>query len=228
MMEFLFLDLDDTILDFHKAERIALSKTLRDFGVEPTEEVLALYHKINLWHWEQLEKGKLTRDEVQVGRFAALFRELGVSADAVRCTRSYEGNLAVGHYFLPGAEEAVANLSQKYRLFLASNGTASVQAGRLTSANLYRFFETVFISQELCFNKPAKEFFDACFARIPDFDPKKAVMVGDSLTSDILGGKNAGITTVWVNPERRLPHPEIVPDYEIESLAQLEALLETM
>ena len=74
MMEFLFLDLDDTILDFHKAERIALSKTLRQFGVEPTEEVLALYHKINLWHWEQLEKGKLTRDEVQVGRFAALFR----------------------------------------------------------------------------------------------------------------------------------------------------------
>ena len=146
----------------------------------------------------------------------------------MRCTRSYEGNLAVGHYFLPGAEEAVASLSQKYRLFLASNGTASVQAGRLTSANLYRFFETVFISQELGFNKPAKEFFDACFARIPDFDPKKAVMVGDSLTSDILGGKNAGITTVWVNPERRLPRPEIVPDYEIESLAQLEALLDTM
>ena len=78
MTEFLFLDLDDTILDFHKAERIALSKTLRDFGVEPAEEVLALYHKINLWHWEQLEKGKLTRDEVQVGRFAALLRELGV------------------------------------------------------------------------------------------------------------------------------------------------------
>ena len=132
MTEFLFLDLDDTILDFHKAERIALSKTLRDFGVEPTEEVLALYHKINLWHWEQLEKGKLTREEVLVGRFAALFRELGISADAVQCTRSYEGNLAVGHYFLPGAEEAVANLSQKYRLFLASNGTATVQAGRLT------------------------------------------------------------------------------------------------
>ena len=228
MTEFLFLDLDDTILDFHKAERIALSKTLRDFGVEPTGEVLALYHKINLWHWEQLEKGKLTRDEVQVGRFAALFRELGVSADAVQCTRSYEGNLAVGHYFLPGAEDAVASLSQKYRLFLASNGTATVQAGRLTSANLSRFVETVFVSQELGFNKPAKEFFDACFARIPDFDPKKAVMVGDSLTSDILGGKNAGITTVWVNPEHRLPRPDIVPDYEIESLVQLEALLETL
>ena len=43
MMEFLFLDLDDTILDFHKAERIALSKTLRQFGVEPTGEVLSFF-----------------------------------------------------------------------------------------------------------------------------------------------------------------------------------------
>lgn len=211
MTEFLFLDLDDTILDFHKAERIALSKTLRDFGVEPTEEVLALYHKINLWHWEQLEKGKLTRDEVQVGRFAALFRELGVSADAVQCTRSYEGNLAVGHYFLPGAEDAVASLSQKYRLFLASNGTASVQAGRLTSANLYRFFETVFVSQELGFNKPAKEFFDVCFARIPDFDPKKAVMVGDSLTSDILAEKTRASPRCGSIPNTASPAPTSSP-----------------
>lgn len=173
MMEFLFLDLDDTILNFHKAERIALSKTLREFGVEPTEDVLALYHRINRWHWEQLEQGKLTREEVLVGRFAALLRELGVSADAVRCTRSYEKNLAVGHYFLPGAEEAVANLSQKYRLFLASNGTASVQAGRLTSANLYRFFETVFISQELGFNKPAKEFLTPALPVSRTLTPKK-------------------------------------------------------
>ena len=225
MTEFLFLDLDDTILDFHKAERIALSKTLTEFGVEPAEEVLSLYHRINLWHWEQLEQGKLTREEVLVGRFAALLRELGVSADAVRCTRSYEGNLAVGHYFLPGAEEAVANLSQKYRLFLASNGTATVQAGRLTSANLYRFFETVFISQELGFNKPAKEFFDACFARIPDFDPKKAVMVGDSLTSDIRGAKGAGIAACWFNPRQEAPIPGISMDYEIHSLPQLREFL---
>ena len=228
MTEFLFLDLDDTILDFHKAERIALSKTLTQFGAEPTDEVLSLYHRINKWHWEQLELGKLTREEVLVGRFAALLRELGIAADAVQCTRTYERNLAIGHYFLPGAQEAVARLSRKYRLFLASNGTASVQESRLTSADLYRFFEKVFISQELGFNKPSREFFDACFAQIPDFDPAKAVMVGDSLTSDILGGKNAGITTVWVNPGHFPPRPEITPDHEIESLPQLEALLETL
>ena len=85
MIEFLLLDLDDTILDFHKAERIALSKTFRDFGLEPREEVLELYHKINKWHWEQLELGVMTRDQVLVGRFDRLFQELGMEVDAAAC-----------------------------------------------------------------------------------------------------------------------------------------------
>lgn len=225
MIEFLFLDLDDTILDFHKAERIALSKTLQQLGLEPTEEVLARYHAINKWHWEQLEKGKLTREQVQVNRFGVLFNEMGREVDASLCAKTFMENLSIGHYFLPGAEEAVERLSKKYRLFLASNGTASVQKGRMTSANLYRFFEQVFISEEIGFNKPAKEYFDACFARIPGFDREKAMIVGDSLTSDIRGGINAGIQTVWVNPEKK-DCGGIRPDHTIERLAQLEELLE--
>ena len=227
MIEFLLLDLDDTILDFHKAERIAISKTIRNFGVEPTEEILNLYHEINDWHWEQLELGKLTRAEVLVNRFGVLFERLGKTVDAPACAKIYEKNLATGHWFLPGAEEAVDRLHKKYRLFLVSNGTASVQKGRMTSANLYRFFETVFVSQEIGHNKPSKEYFDACFARIPGFDREKAMIVGDSLTSDIKGGINAGIKTVWVNPTHK-PCGEIKPDYEIEALSQLEELLERL
>ena len=227
MIEFLFLDLDDTILDFHKAERIAISKTIREFGVEPTEEVLALYHGINKWHWEQLELGKLTRAEVLVNRFCALFEKLGKQVDAPRCAKVYENNLSQGHWFLPGAEEAVERLSKKYRLFLASNGTAVVQKGRMTSANLYRFFERVFVSQEIGHNKPSKAYFEACFAQIPGFEREKAMIVGDSLSSDIKGGINAGIRTVWVNPEHK-DSGAFSPDYEIEYLSQLEALLEEL
>ena len=227
MIEFLFLDLDDTILDFHKAERIAISKTIREFGVEPAEEILQLYHGINKWHWEQLELGKLTRAEVLVNRFGMLFEKLGVEVDAAACAKVYEQNLSTGHWFLPGAEEAVDRLHKKYRLFLASNGTAVVQKGRMTSANLYRFFEKTFVSQEIGYNKPSKAYFDACFAQIPDFDPEKAVMVGDSLSSDIKGGINAGIKTVWVNPEHKTSG-DVKPDYEIEALSQLEALFETL
>ena len=227
MIEFLFLDLDDTILDFKKAEYIAIGKTIADFGVEPTEAVRARYHVINKWHWEQLELGNMTRAEVLEGRFRMLFSELGVDVDATLVARTYEKNLSIGHYFLPGAEEAVDALSKKYRLFLASNGTASVQKGRMTSANLYRFFEKVFVSQEIGHNKPSRDYFDACFAQIPGFDPAKAIMVGDSLSSDIKGGINAGIRTVWVNPDHK-PCGDIRPDYEIEALSQLEALLETL
>ena len=227
MIEILLLDLDDTILDFHKAERIALSRTIREFGVEPTEEILQLYHEINDWHWKQLELGKMTREEVLVNRFAVLFERLGRNVEAAACTKRYSENLAIGHYFMPGAEEAVAALSKKYRLFLASNGTASVQHGRMTSANLYRFFEEAFVSQEIGHNKPSRAYFEACFARIPGFDREKAMMVGDSLTSDIKGGINAGIKTVWVNPGHK-DCGEIKPDYEIEALSQLEALLETL
>jgi 2-haloacid dehalogenase len=227
MMEILLLDLDDTILDFHKAERIALGKTIREFGLEPTEEVLSCYHVINKWHWEQLEKGVMTRAEILVNRFAVLFEKQGIAVDAAACAKAYEKNLSIGHYFLPGAEEAVDSLSKKYRLFLVSNGTASVQKGRMTSANLYRFFEKVFVSQEIGHTKPSKAYFDACFARIPDFDPEKAIIVGDSLSSDIQGGINAGIKTVWINPDHK-PCGDIKPDYELEALHQLPALLETL
>ncbi len=225
MIEFLFLDLDDTILDFHKAERIALSKTIRSFGLEPTEEVLNRYHDINIWHWQQLELGTMTRDQVLRGRFRMLFGEMGLEVDVEACQNTYEKNLAIGHWFLPGAQEAVERLSKQYRLFLASNGTASVQKGRMTSADLYKYFEKVFVSQEIGFNKPSKDYFDRCFAQIPDFDRERAMIVGDSLSSDIRGGINAGIKTVWVNPNHKSAG-DVRPDYEIEALSQLENLLE--
>ena len=228
MVEFLFLDLDDTILAFHKAEHIALGKTFRQFGLEPEETVLARYSQINREHWEKLERKELTREEVLVGRFDTLFAEYGISVNPERVARCYEDFLSQGHYFLPGAEEALQSLSKKYKLYLASNGTAKVQAGRLKSANISHYFQEIFVSQAIGANKPDKVYFDRCGEKIPGFDPKKAIMVGDSLTSDIQGGINAGMKTVWVNPNHSA-HPEhIVPNYEIETLSQLESLLESI
>ena len=228
MIEFLFLDLDDTILDFHKAERIALSKTLRDFSLEPTDEVLTRYHIINAQHWRRLERREIDRQEVLVGRFRVLFEELGMEIDAGAVMKAYERNLSMGHYFLPGALEAVQSLHKKYRLFLASNGTAVVQHSRLQSAGLYPYFEQVFISQEVGFDKPSKEYFAACFAKIPGFRPENAMMAGDSLTSDMLGGLNAGMHTCWITPASTPARADIVPEYRLESLTQLEKLLETL
>ena len=228
MFEFIFLDLDDTILDFQKAERIALGKTFRHFGLEPTEEVCNLYSRINKQHWERLERNELTREQVLTGRFAVLFETVGVKAEPAEVASCYENNLSIGHYFLPGAEEALEELSKGYKLYLASNGTAKVQAGRLKSANIGRFFQKMFISQELGANKPSREYFDRCFACIPQFDRSRAMIVGDSLTSDIRGGVNAGIATCWVNPLHKPKNPDIRVDYEIERLAQLPSLLKSL
>lgn len=228
MISILFLDLDDTILDFQKAEHIAIGKTIASFGVDPTPEVRQRYSQINKAHWEMLERKELTREQVLVERFDVLFRELGVEVDAVVCARRYEHNLSIGHYFLPGALDALESLSKKYRLFLTSNGTAKVQAGRLESANISHFFEKIFVSQEIGANKPDIAYFNGCISQIPNYDSEQTMIVGDSLSSDIQGGINAGIKTCWVNPKHSPANPQIPADYEIESIAQLESLLETL
>ncbi len=227
MIEFLFLDLDDTIFDFKKAERIAVRQAISQAGVDATDEVCARYSEINLLHWQMLERGEITREQVLVNRFAALFEELGHKVNAESVARNYERLLGIGHYYLPGAEETVKQkLFGKYRLFLASNGTAGVQHSRLTSGDLYPYFEKVFISEEIGFNKPSLKFFEGCFGQISDFDSKKALMVGDSLTSDILGGIRAGLKTCWINPIGKPAPKEIQPDYVIGSITELPALLE--
>ena len=226
MIEYLFLDLDDTILDFQAAERVAIPITFRAFGIEPTEEIVDLYKKINRRQWQLMEEGKLNRDEVVIRRFVLLFQELGVTEDPEKCAFAYMDNLCLDHYYLPGAEAAVKALSKKYRLFIATNGTTAVQQRRMESADLYPYFEKVFISGEIGADKPAVAFFECCFAQIPGFDKSKAMIVGDSLTSDIRGGQQAGIKTCWVNPTHKAG--DISPDYEIESITQLEALLEKL
>lgn len=227
MIEYLFLDLDDTILDFKAQEDAAIVKTLTGAGITPTEEICARYSQINKEHWARMEKGEIDRQQVLFGRFQVLFKELGVDADWEIAARAYMENLSQGHYFLPGAEETLKKLHKKYRLYLASNGTASVQAGRLKSANISHYFEEIFISQEMGANKPSLDYFARCFARIPGFDAGKAMMVGDSLASDITGGKNAGMLTCWVNPKGRTA-AQVIPDYEIQSITQLPELLESL
>ena len=138
MIRYLFLDLDDTILDFKKAEAIAIRKTMAVYGLEPTDERAARYSAVNDRHWKALERGEMTRDQVVVGRFAAFFSEQGIEVDAHAVAKTYETLLSQGHWFLPGAEKAVKEeLFGKYKLYLASNGTAVVQKGRMTSADLY-------------------------------------------------------------------------------------------
>ena len=225
MIQNVFLDLDDTLLDFHMAERAALTKTLLHFGLAPTEETLLQYGELNRAQWRLLERRSITREELKVRRYRLLFDALGVDCSAEEAAACYENFLSIGHYFINGAEALLENLVQSYRLYLASNGFIGIQTGRLNSAGIAKYFSKIFISQQIGFDKPAREFFDACFLQIPNFKKEETVIVGDSLTSDVLGGKNAGIATVWFNPNACGNATDIVADYEIRALSELPALL---
>lgn len=220
------LDLDNTILDFNTAEHHALGRAFAVVGVPFSDEISALYHRINIRHWEMLEDGLLTREQVLVRRFEALYRELGVEADAFRTQALYEKLLSEGHWFVPGAEELLDALFGKYRLFICSNGTQSVQDGRIKSAGIARYFEKIFVSEHMDGVKPEKRFFESCFREIPGFRRERAIILGDSLTSDIRGGKNAGIKTCWFNPNGKPNAGPIYPDCEIGALSEFEGLLE--
>ena len=228
MIEFVFLDLDDTILDFHKAEDLALRATLTEFGVEPTDAMVARYSEINDSQWKLLELGVLTRPEVKLRRFVLFFEELGVQRDAEAVRSFYEKRLGVGHIFLPGALQMLENLFGKYRLFIVSNGTTAVQRSRLASAGIGCFFERIFLSEEVGCVKPERLFFDRCFSQIKDFDPSRAIIFGDSLTSDIQGGINAEIRTCWFNPHGKECRGDICPDFEVRTHVEFEALLERL
>ena len=217
----ILFDLDDTILDFSKAEEDAISSTLKHIFIEPKPEILKRYSQLNLQQWKLLEKEMTTRAELRINRFQNLFDELKVNYPAKDAAAFYENKLSSGHYFIEGAESVLRTLSQHKSLYLVTNGTASVQRGRLASADIIKYFKNIFISEDIGFNKPAQEFFDYCFSMMNNTDKEKTIIIGDSLSSDIQGGINAGIKTVWFNPERERNNSGITPDYEVHTLKEV-------
>ena len=149
----------------------------RQLGLLPPEELLRRYSVINKRYWEMLERGEMSREKLLVGRFQELFDEIGCEVPAAEVQDRYEEVLSTGHWFMPGAEEMLEALYGKCRLFICSNGNAQVQDGRLASSGIEKYFEGIFISERIGYDKPDARYFDACFARIPDFSKERAIMI---------------------------------------------------
>lgn len=229
MIRTVFLDLDDTILDFQKGERIAVCKTFQNMGVSTSDEVIDRYIEINLALWQALERREVTKDEVLIGRFEKLFSEMGIDLSANEAQEMYEELLSKEHDFLPGGKELLDEFHQckKYRLFMATNGIPAVQWPRIKDSGVGEYFEDIFISQNIGYAKPDKRFFDECFSKIKDFDINECIIVGDSLSSDIKGGINAGIKSCHFNPKNK-SYDKIIPDYKINELSELIPLLDSI
>lgn len=218
--DILLFDADNTVLDFNSAESQALQRAFLQCNLPFDQHTLQVYRKHNVKEWQRYEKEEITRDEVLVNRFAFTFEELQLPFDGRVC-HLYEQYLHDGFDVVPFAEEVLQRLQKVCRLYIVTNGVLSIQNSRMKGSGLEKYFEKRFVSEEIGFPKPKKQFFDYCFAHIPNVDKSKTLLIGDSLSSDILGGINAGIDTCWYNPEGKNNQSDIKPTYEIDDLRRL-------
>ncbi len=224
MIKNLLFDLDDTLFDFHASEKESLKDTLVNFGIEPTEETMALYSEVNRGQWKLLEQGKTTKPKLKIDRYRIFFEKIGVDIQASVVADFYENRLSKSAILTDGAKELLDELRGKYRLYLITNGFSVIQRGRIRASGIEEYFDGIFISEEIGADKPTPLYFEKCFAGIDGFVKDESIIIGDSLTSDIKGGISAGVKTVWYNSKGAFAS-DIIPDYEIHTLAELTKLL---
>lgn len=228
MLKYILWDIDNTLLDFDKAELYAMNKCYAQIGVQFTPALLSRYELINQPLWKAFERGEISEEEVVVGRFRTFFTQEGIQADPAEFNLNYQLNL--GSYVVE-RDNSLA-LCQKlksegYLQYIVSNGTAICQDAKLKNSGLDKIMDHVFLSETIGVPKPAHEFFNAVFALAPEIKKEECIIVGDSLTSDMRGGNHAGILCCWYNPKGKSNNTNIKIDFEIRNLWQLESILKT-
>ena len=226
---FLLFDLDHTLLDFDAAEDVALSHLLKEEGVEDIQAYKDYYVPMNKALWKDLEQKKITKQELVNTRFSKLFAHFGIEKDGAYLAERYQFFLSKQGQIFPGVEDLLKKLiHQGYELYAATNGITYIQTGRLEQSGIAPFFKEIFISEQLHTQKPDAAFYEKIGARISNFDKKNALMIGDSLSADIQGGNNAGIDTVWYNPDHLENNTQAQPTYEVDSYQALLELLDKL
>lgn len=223
--DFILMDADETLLDFRQSEHSAFYRTLLKYGLTPDEKVFQTYNGINHRLWEAFERSEITKQDILDRRFRETFRVLGISGEFPGLEEYYQTALSEGCYKIEGAEEVCSRLSGRYQLYLVTNGVASTQRRRMKESGLQKYFRGMYISEEVGFQKPQKAFFDYVFAGIPGFDRSRALIVGDSLTSDIAGGRNAGIAACWFCRNGNPADGAGKADYVIQDLRELYSIV---
>ena len=215
----ILLDVDDTLLDFQAAEACALRDTLTARNIPATDENVALYSRVNRSWWEKFERGECEKSALLWLRFEEFFSRLGVAFDPHAAQHEYHENLGNYAFLIPGAEALCRELKARgHKLYVVTNGTAHIQHRRFGASGLEAYMDGVFISEEMGTQKPAPEFFEKVFAALEWPDKENCIILGDSQSSDMLGGKNAGITTCWYNPKGEIKKGDWA--FEIRSLEQ--------
>ncbi len=217
----LFFDADGTLFDYEAAEAQALEATLAEFGIPFQAGYLSIYQTVNQRMWQLFETGQISSIKLRVQRFEEFLASAQINADAGVLSESYLPNLARSTDLIPGAAEVVQSLAPHYHLALITNGLTSVQKPRLAASVLAGVFQTVIISEEIGVAKPAPEYFQMAMRLSGASSPREALVIGDSLSSDIRGANLAGIDACWFNPSGQPLPPGYTTRYQISRLSQL-------
>ena len=221
--KYLLWDIDGTILNFEKAEKRAIRTLFEKFNLgECTDEMLACYIQINKKYWKLLECGKIEKERILVERFVEFFEKEGIGTDvASEFNKAYQLALGDTIVFNDDALEIIKAQKKNYQIIIVTNGTAIAQKKKLERSGLDKIADNIFISEEVGYEKPSIHFFERVIAETGIDDVSQAVIIGDSLTSDIQGGVNAGIDTCWYNPKEDVNDTNLKPTYTIKNLHEL-------
>ncbi len=224
--ECLLFDADRTILDYDAAEEQALAAALAELGVQATKEHIHAYREINARVWEAYERREISQWELGERRFSELFARCGVKGDAGLFGERYLELLSEGAQLITGARALLGTLHGKVRMVLVTNGIAAVQLSRLGRSDLEEYFDALVISGELDVAKPDPRIFSIALQRAGSPPHERVLMIGDSLSSDILGAVRVGLDSCWLNPRgEENPFP-FSPTYEIRALSELLAIVD--
>lgn len=219
-----FIDIDDTLLDFTKCANDAIKSACNKFGVPYTTTLVDTFHPINLDLWHRLEKKEVTKERLFDTRFQIVFDKLGIKADGIAFETAFRENFHESAILVDGARDLLEYLRSKYKVYVASNASMHQQTNRMKRAELDGYIDGYFVSEEIGFPKPQKEFFDACFKALPDVKPQDVVMIGDSLSADIKGACEYGLKTIWYN-HRNEPTADVKCDYIVSRLSEIKNIL---
>ena len=227
MIKVILWDVDGTLLDFLKAEYEAIKTCFRIFDLgECTDEMVARYSEINKKYWEMLERKELTKPEVLVGRFREFFAKEKIQTDCAEdFNKEYQLRLGDTICFCDNSYELLKSLKGRVKQYAVTNGTKIAQNKKLNRSGLIDVFDGIFISEDIGIEKPDVGFFQSVFERIGQYEKDEVMIVGDSLTSDMQGGNNAGIVCCWYNPKHVSLTKALRIDYEIDDLNRIEDIL---
>ncbi len=227
MIKTILWDFDNTLLDFDVAEKAGILSTFEKLKLGTcTNQMLKRYDKINREYWHKIEENKIDKQTALVKRYEDFFIEYGIDPKiAKEFNDIYAVALGDTIAYIDNSFELVSSLKGKYNQYIVSNGAKNVQTLRMQKSGFDKIVDDCFISDIIGHEKPSIEFFNFVFDKIKITDKSEVIIIGDSLTSDIKGGNNAGIKTCWYNPKKKgIPSGYLV-NYNIQNLNEIKSIL---